>query len=745
MSEYVSHIPLAELTDVERRVLAAFGTGTRLDLAGREVRGPVLAGLLVGAYPGPDGAMPALRLDHALVTGRFDLEGRVVEHVITLRDCRFERTPVLRSARLVALNMRGCRVPGLRARNLRVGSDLLLEAGFTCEGVLDLTDATVDGTLRLMGSTLANAGRGALLGARLRVSGSIQATSLRASGELRLRGANIGGSVHLSGARLSHPSGQALEASGMEVKGNLLCDDSSGRFDAAGTIVLSGARVGGDAVFSGAHLHDGSADDAVLVMPRGTAEEHTVLDADRLRVEGDVKLDAGFTARGAVALRGARVGGHLLLSGAEVGIRAVVAELSEAFRERRAVDRVPVALLADGVEVGGDVEARGSWRDRVDSDGDPVEAFRAYGQVRLVDATIHGSASLSRARLHGPGIDVLFADRLRVGGTLFLRRVRVSGSLRLQNAHIGSSLDCSGARLRKPRLRPNGTVKPSLDARVATIGKDLLCSRGFQAVGGVRVRMAEVGKMATFSGARLGGRTDPDDPETDKALSAYGLIAQELVLSFPPARPPRGQVVLTRARVVSVVDGPALWAARGGVDVEDFTYQAVSAHPEVPVATRLAWLRDVQPDFAPGPYEQLAAVYAAAGDEELAQRVQLERQRRRYAELNLAGRVWGGLQEWTVGYGYRPWLAIVWLLLFWLLGTLWFSGNQMERLDVDQTPVWNPPLLATDLLLPIIDLGQDNKWRMVGPSQWISGGLIAVGWILATTAAAGATRILKRG
>ncbi|GAA4291293.1 hypothetical protein GCM10023148_55170 [Actinokineospora soli] len=391
----------------------------------------------------------------------------------------------------------------------------------------------------------------------------------------------------------------------------------------------------------------------------------------------------------------------------------------------------------------GDVDVRGHSR-RGDPDGDPPGALRAYGQVRLVDATVHGSASLSRIRLHGPAIDVLFADRLSVGGTLFLRRVRASGSIRLQNATIGSSLDCSGARLHKPRLRPDGTVKPSLDARVATIGKDLLCQRGFQAVGGVRVRLAEIGKMARFHGARLGGRTHPDDPASDKVFSAYGLTANELVLVFPERFPPRGQVVLTRAKVVSVTDGPALWAATGGLDIEDFSFEAIAARPDVPVRTRLSWLRSVQPDFAPGPYEQLAAVYSDGGDEELAQKVLLERQRRRYAELNVAGRIWGSLQRFTVGYGYRPWLAMLWLLLFWLLGTLWFSFNVMDRLDADQNPVWNPPLLSTDLLLPIIDLGQDNKWRMVGPSQWVSGGLIAAGWILATTAAAGATRVLKR-
>jgi hypothetical protein len=35
-------------------------------------------------------------------------------------------------------------------------------------------------------------------------------------------------------------------------------------------------------------------------------------------------------------------------------------------------------------------------------------------------------------------------------------------------------------------------------------------------------------------------------------------------------------------------------------------------------------------------------------------------------------------------------------------------------------------------------------WRLTGASQWIGSGLVVAGWILATTAAAGAARVLKR-
>jgi hypothetical protein len=741
----VTFVPVDELTKTEREVVAAFGAGTRLDLAqraDRTVRAEVLVSLLTGGYPLAGGLGPALRLAHAEITGRLDLEGRTVDAVIALRDCTFELAPRLHMARLVGLNLRGCKLPGLRGRNLRVGSDLVLEAGFTSHGTVDLTDGMVEGSLRLAGAVLRKPGGNALLGARLRVSGSISAVALQAEGEVRLRSADVGGSVHLTAAHLRHPDGLALEAAGIVVAGNLFCDSHGGRFDVAGQVLLAGARIGGDAIFSGARLHDSHGHGQTVVIPHGSVDDLVVLEAARLRVDGDVKLDAGFTATGAVGLRSARIGGHLLLSGARIGRREVLGELAAAFAEGRAVDQVPVALLADGVEIGGDVEARGPHAGTITRDGDPRTAFRAFGQVRLVDAQIHGSVSLSMARLLGPAIDVLFADRLRVGGTLFLRRALISGSIRLQNAHIGSSLDCSGARMIKPRLRENGSVKPSLDARVATIGKDLLCGGGFRAIGGVRVRLVEVGKLATFRDARLGGQTRPGHPVSGVALSAYGLVAQELVLAFRV--PPRGAVHLARARATSVIDGRGLWLATGGLDLEDFAYQAIAAEPEVSVDTRLRWLRAVQPDFAPGPYEQLAAMYRAGGDEERARRVQLERQRRRYAELHVLGRIWGRLQEWTVGYGYRPWLAIVWLAVFWVFGTLWFTGHHLAPLDTGQQPIWNPALLSTDLVLPIVDLGQDKEWQLTGSSQWVSAGLIAAGWILATTAAAGATRVLKR-
>jgi hypothetical protein len=203
-------------------------------------------------------------------------------------------------------------------------------------------------------------------------------------------------------------------------------------------------------------------------------------------------------------------------------------------------------------------------------------------------------------------------------------------------------------------------------------------------------------------------------------------------------------VRLTKARVGSWTDGVELWQAGGGLDVDGFEYQALGS--EIPVADRLRWLRRAlgPTTYRPGPYEQLAAAYRSEGLEDEAEQVLVARQRHRYATFGVAGRVWGELQRCTVGFGYRPWLAVGWLTLFWVLGGMWFAAHPLSRIDTGQLPVWNPWLYAADTLIPIVNLGTKGYWRAEGASQWISSALVVVGWILATTAARGAARVLNR-
>ncbi|MCA1482037.1 hypothetical protein, partial [Bradyrhizobium sp. NBAIM08] len=127
---------------------------------------------------------------------------------------------------------------------------------------------------------------------------------------------------------------------------------------------------------------------------------------------------------------------------------------------------------------------------------------------------------------------------------------------------------------------------PSLDARAATIGKDLLCRDGFTAAGGVRLRRTEARKSVQFVDATLAGT--PGTGFARYALNAYGLVTAELTVRL--SAPPGGAVRLGQARVGTFADSAELWAAERGVDLGGFSYDQLSDSREVDVRTRLRWL-----------------------------------------------------------------------------------------------------------------------------------------------------------
>lgn len=717
------------LDDPAAALTEALISGRELDLGGAALPAAELATTLLAPPPGAR----ELRLRGARVTGELRMVGAHVSVPVELSGCVFDTVPDLRMAEFAGLALTGCRVPGLQAGNLRVTADLLLNDGFVADGPVHLPDAQIGGSLRLSGGHLRGDGEPALIADRIVIGGTCYARRLVGAGELRLPGARITGNLDLSGAELTSSTADALDATGISVGGSLLAGRHGAEedlaFGATGRVQLSGARIGADLVMSGARLDRAPDPDApeppepepgesrMPFVPVGIVDATAVLVADRIHVEGNLELDDGLRTDGTVRLPNAVVGGYLRLAGAQL-------------TGPHGASVRGIALLGDGMDVSGDLEGRDHGRG----------PLTCAGQLRLVGATVRGSASLTGVRIAAPDGYGLLADRLHIGGEFYLRRLHCQGTIRLQNAEIGATLDCEGAHLERPRLRADGTVRPSLDVRAASIGKDLVLTAGFVATGGVRMRRTDARKSVQVVDATLGG--PPESGYARYALNAYGLTTAELVIH--PATAPNGAVRLAQAQVGTFSDTELLWAAVGGVDLSGFQYTALQDSHLTDVRTRLARLERALPDFAPGPYDQLAAAYRRAGDEELAQRVLMARQQRRYADADIVERIWGSLQRWTVGFGYRPWLAVCWLVLFAALGGAWFAVNPPAPVDSGQNPAFNPWLFAADTLLPIVNLGQDGYWRLDGASQWISSALVAAGWILATTAAAGAARVLKR-
>ncbi|WP_415942100.1 oxidoreductase [Streptomyces sp. 067-1] len=460
-------------------------------------------------------------------------------------------------------------------------------------------------------------------------------------------------------------------------------------------------------------------------------------------------LGSNAAQPGAVAglrLAGARLTGRLDLAGAQV---AHALWLEDCWFEE-SVDllgastrtlvitgsRVP-GLEAYSAAVEGTLDLRRSVVTRLAS-----SPFNQVGTaLSLSDARVTGGLLLDGAEISAPGGWAVAAGGLVMEGGLTCRGGFVAqGEVRLPGAQLPGGLFMRGARLLSPG--PTG-VALALDNAV---GSTLDFSGGFVANGTVRLRGARVSDNLTFEGAVLNGPRDGRGP----SLVAPLMQAADVDLTL--ARPPSGTVDLRGAQVSSLHDGEHSWP--DVVELDGFVYGSVKVDEagerrealgrRGSVAHRVAWIRR-SPGYSPQPYEQLASWYRKAGHDDDARRVLLARQRHRRRTLPRAARVWGHLLDATVGYGYRPWLAGVWLLALTSLGTLAFGTHSPVPVKQGEGAPFQPLVYTLDLLIPIGGLGQRTAWYWPdGGLQWLAYLLIAFGWVLTTAVVAGVTRVLQK-
>ncbi len=581
-----------------------------------------------------------------------------------------------------------------------------------------------------------------------------------------LRGARIAGALNLEAAKLLCPLNlqacflegpvnlreadapvvrqlschvDAIDAEQLVTRGDLGL-----RGIAASTISVREARIGGDLDLSGAKLRGGQTPIGLgpgtlnppLNGARDTPEDNVALLADGLRCEQDVLCGDGFFAEGKVRLIGARIEGSLRGTGAWIKTSGC-------------------ALDAQGLTVNGSV-----CLDRCEIDG----------ELRLTRAYIGGGLSLDSATLTNPEGRSVMADRLRVGQSLSaetaeaesgheLPSFEAQGEFRMINARIEGQLKLNGARL-------IGSSR-ALTADGMTVGGDMFC-RDFHAQGEVRLLGAQIGEQLSFERATLETGANAAPPVT------AGAEHEELSLKLREARvgtslwiqpastPPAG-VDLRGASLATVYDAEHAWPAR--VWLRGCTYERLVLKSEAPAATgrltrllgrlagqdpevkaRLKWLRSDPEGFSPGPYEQLRAAYRRSGHDAAARQVAIARERQRRTTLPWIGRQWNRFLSWTVGHGYAPWKAGLWLAGFLALGTVVFAHLHPADLTPakDPGPEFQPAIYTLDLLVPVFKLGQDDAWIAHHAAQWWVLAFTIAGWALTTALVAGFTGNLKR-
>jgi hypothetical protein len=282
-------------------------------------------------------------------------------------------------------------------------------------------------------------------------------------------------------------------------------------------------------------------------------------------------------------------------------------------------------------------------------------------------------------------------DAAVVDGELEGRQgLQVAGELRLMDAVVTGPIHLEGATL----SQPGGSVLVASGLRAGSI---LNCCDGFTATGRVRLTSAQIVSRLCFDGATL--VTDGGE-----AIKLWRTQAAELAMRW--AKPPSGSVDLRYARIGVLRDDPETWPEV--ILLEGLTYDIIE--PTIEAHRRIDWLSRDAGGHHRQPYEHLATVLRGQGRGGDARKVLLARQRRDTRQAGAPARVWGYVQDATVGYGYQPHRAAAIFAALLAVGALLFGAHPPVAAEPAKAPPFNPLIYTLDLLMPVLDFGQQNAF-----------------------------------
>jgi hypothetical protein len=153
--------------------------------------------------------------------------------------------------------------------------------------------------------------------------------------------------------------------------------------------------------------------------------------------------------------------------------------------------------------------------------------------------------------------------------------------------------------------------------------------------------------------------------------------------------------------------------------------------------------------YSPQPYEQLAAVFHAAGHPAKSSTILYKSRRRARKEAWRQGQYfrWFGsaLLDWTIGYGLggRYFLALLWVIAFTVAGALilYFSGQPTTGL----APGLAARLIySLDQLLPIVEFEKYDEVVFTGTVAYYFYFQKLVGWALGSFLVAGLAGLTQK-
>jgi hypothetical protein len=637
------------------------------------------------------------------------------------------------------------------------------------------------------------------------IEGELNLEWAKISFPLRISRCCVKGIINLRNSRLlsldfDNTSIEDLEADNVLVELNLSMRND---FTATKGVRLADARIGGDLVCNGgtfASVGDGPA-----------------LEASGAKVQGSVLLGPGFIARNGVQLIRTTIGGNLICNrggitsdGRRPALDAKVATIKGSvflhkFKADGGVDLSDAAVKGDLRCRGGELIGCGN-APALKASGAKVQGsvllgpgFIARNGVQLIRATIGGSLICNRGEFSkGKGKSAaLDAYGAKIQGSVLLGResaakeadagdegAQVAASLDAdvgdEGAEVAASLDADagdeGAASLDADVKAEGasarlTVKGGVDLRFATIGEHLLCY-GSHLIGTTKMPAlnasdAKIDGSTYFNGIRAEG----------EMCFEYAYIARNF--QWKDVKSPATAILnLKSAKVGTLFNAQESWPSNRNLIIRDFVYDQIDDRASPNADVQLRWLHlQPQETFSSQPYEQLAKVLKSSGYESEATEVLIAKQvdLRRYGDLWWWAKLWNRVLGFSIGHGYKPHRALLWIIYLVFLGGAVFhdgyrnhlitqSSDLQNGLEVKMNyPKFQPFVYSLDCFLPIIDLRQKGYWlpnankgyEIVVPATGLRvrwGGLLRVyfwvhtilGWALTTLWLAGFTGLVRR-
>ncbi len=768
--------------DVSEQILAASRARRVLDCRAGDAMSTIQADNIRQAFlaSGAEGDPFGVRIANAAIAGTLDLRAATVSVPLHFTACTFANAPRLEGAELHELSItdgrRGgtsikgvlgwSRLPGLLANGVRIRRDLLLSgtlitgkhrtsSSLSRTSAVWLTEARIGGRLLAVGTRIRATGDRAMQCDRSEVAGDVRLIrGFSANRELRLLAVQLAGSLDLREARLSAPDGRALDLGEATIGGSVFIlgrPQWRKRPRICGRVEMGRTTIHGRVLIRNADLHAPAAGSGTHDYNSEESDTSTFLVAPGLTVHGEFGIEGETVVRGALRLAGAELHGGLRVSGGRLCNDGDVAlDLSQS--------RLGSAMRMPG--------------------------FRVHGTLNLANSRVAGPIDLSGMRVELPKDErCVIAVGAQVAGDVLIRGLTATGgSVNFRAATVGGVFDAEGAMLSNPTGK---TLSLNL-ARVA--GNVRLCSK-FVSDGLVVLNRAVIEGRLRCDGATLAWHTQhaPDVPNgvqgeerepnvRGSAIEAISTVVRSGIgLGWQVTS---GAVDLTDARTSYLADNASSdWPDRSyltGFAYERFAPLDMNeGHGVWDSRARRAWLTRLESDD-PQPWEQVARVLRAHGDRPGAEAVLIaQRRRARQRGTGFAGRpvrrAWDTIQDFTVGYGYRPHRAAAVLLA--LIGavalSLMLPGARASMtaalpptvITADATITlpaaescgdgrvrcFDPTLYAIDTVVPIIDLGQRDTWYPSGPwgtelGWWLNTSTI-IGWIASTIAALSFARL----